>query len=335
MGAGFAQITSLTLTATRIQHRPSAPVNPVSGLSETYLMFDEFERPFSKMSAVSGGYLYTYYCDGVDYANMRVARAPMASEGFKNRANWRFYDGADFDSANYADAAIIVSAGAGSITWNAHLGQWLYTYMVWCGFDVQMRTAANPYGPWSAPTTIYTSPAPPNGSFNVLCQSHKILEKENGRTLYIAYSEQMQPDFTERVPMIRARFNNTAANKALNKTATASSTSGSYTPAKAVDGNGLTRWCSASSDAQWIRVDLGTSQSVGEVVLNWEIAYGKSYTIQTSTNGSTWYTRYSTTTGDGGIDDITFTPVSARYVRMNATKRGTVYGYSLWEMQIY
>ena len=119
------------------------------------------------------------------------------------------------------------------------------------------------------------------------------------------------------------------------KTATASSTENATTPASAaVDGNTGTRWSSAFSDPQWVRVDLGATHSVSRVVLNWEAAFGRSYQIQTSPDGNTWTTIFSTTTGDGGIDDLTVSG-SGRYVRMNGTARSTVYGYSLWEFQVY
>src|SRR6185503_19386868 len=101
-------------------------------------------------------------------------------------------------------------------------------------------------------------------------------------------------------------------------------------PNLAVDGNTATRWGSSYSDPQWMRVDLGSTQTINRVVLRWEGAYGKSYQIQTSNNDSTWTTIYSTTTGDGGVDDLTVSG-SGRYVRMYGTVRGTVYGYSLWE----
>lgn len=119
------------------------------------------------------------------------------------------------------------------------------------------------------------------------------------------------------------------------KPVTVSSTESAAFPAvNAVDGNTGTRWSSAFSDPQWIQVDLGATASIDRVVLNWEAAYGRSYQIQTSTNGSTWTTIYSTTTGNGGIDDLAITG-SGRYVRMNGTARATPYGYSLWEFQVY
>jgi hypothetical protein len=126
-------------------------------------------------------------------------------------------------------------------------------------------------------------------------------------------------------------------NLALSKPATASSTDDATNrPAsKAVDGNTSTRWASSYSDPQWIYVDLGSSQTINHVKLNWEVAYGKSYKIQVSNDLNTWTDAYSTTTGDGGIDDFTFTAVSGRYVRMYGTQRATQWGYSLWEYEIY
>ena len=124
-------------------------------------------------------------------------------------------------------------------------------------------------------------------------------------------------------------------NAAQGRPATASSVENAGTPASAaVDGNAGTRWSSAFSDPQWIRVDLGTTQSICQVVLQWEGAYARSFQIQTSTNDSTWTTVHSTTTGTGGTQTINLTG-SGRYVRMNGTVRATGYGYSLWEFRIY
>ncbi|WP_214319665.1 glycosyl hydrolase family 8 [Nonomuraea sediminis] len=120
------------------------------------------------------------------------------------------------------------------------------------------------------------------------------------------------------------------------KPATSSSTeSSSYAAAKAVDGNTGTRWASQEGhDPEWIRVDLGSTATISRVKLIWEAAYAKSYKIQTSPDGTTWTDVSSTTSGDGGTDDLTVSG-SGRYVRMYGTARGTSYGYSLWEFQVY
>jgi hypothetical protein len=124
-------------------------------------------------------------------------------------------------------------------------------------------------------------------------------------------------------------------NLAWNKNASASSQSGTLSPNNAVDADMQTRWSSAYSDSQWIRVDLGGVYTIGSVRLRWEAAYGKAYQVQVSTNGSSWTGVYSTNTGTGGVDEIRFDPAYARYVRMLGIERGTGYGYSLYEFEVY
>jgi hypothetical protein len=70
------------------------------------------------------------------------------------------------------------------------------------------------------------------------------------------------------------------------------------------------------------------------VRLAWEAAYAKSYTVQTSNDGSNWTTVYSTSAGNGGFDSLNVSG-TGRYVRVNGTSRATAYGYSLHELGVY
>jgi hypothetical protein len=124
-------------------------------------------------------------------------------------------------------------------------------------------------------------------------------------------------------------------NLAASATASANGTQSPNTPAKAIDGDPASRWASDWTDNQYIQVDLGSAKNVGRAILRWETAYGSSYRIDTSTDGVTWTPAYSTSSGNGGIDNVSFTPVNARYVRMQGVKRGTTYGYSLYELELY
>ncbi|MGD0706702.1 MAG: discoidin domain-containing protein, partial [Trebonia sp.] len=125
-------------------------------------------------------------------------------------------------------------------------------------------------------------------------------------------------------------------NLALNQPATASSYENqtAYPASAAVDGNTGTRWSSAFSDPQWLEVDLGSSQSICQVGLDWEAAYATAFQIQVSTDNTNWTTIYSTTTGTGGDQTLSVSG-TGRYIRMYGTARATQYGYSLWEFQVY
>ena len=127
-------------------------------------------------------------------------------------------------------------------------------------------------------------------------------------------------------------------NLALNQPVTVSSwqdNGGYYPGSNAVDGNLSTRWASAWSDPQSIYVDLGATYNINEVWLDWEAAYAASFQIQVSSNAVNWTPIYSTVTGAGGIQDLTGLSGQGHYVRMYGTARGTSYGYSLWEFQVY
>jgi hypothetical protein len=110
-------------------------------------------------------------------------------------------------------------------------------------------------------------------------------------------------------------------------------------PSRAVDGDINTRWGSPFSEPHWIRVDLGASRRITRVQLRWETAFGVRYEVQVSADGSLWRTVSTVTSGNGGIDDLeirgTDSASSGRYVRIFCTQRGTEWGFSLWELDVY
>lgn len=158
-------------------------------------------------------------------------------------------------------------------------------------------------------------------------------------------SPKLAPTYAAFVPIMDAIGRNpkwsaaepTTGDMAYDKLTTASSVQSStgFTGDTATDGDPGTRWSSAFSDPQWLQVDLGSVQTVDRVVLAWEAAYAKAYQIQMSTDGTTWTTLYSTTTGAGGTETLTGFTGTGRYIRMNGTQRATQYGYSLWSFQVF
>ena len=125
-------------------------------------------------------------------------------------------------------------------------------------------------------------------------------------------------------------------NLALGRSAVSSSNqNNTWVAANAFDGNLSTRWSSQFSDPQWIYVNLGAVYKISEVKINWETAYGKAYQIQVSNDAINWTTIYSTTSGTGGVNDLTGLSGTGQYVRMYGTQRGTQWGYSIYEMAVY
>jgi hypothetical protein len=117
------------------------------------------------------------------------------------------------------------------------------------------------------------------------------------------------------------------------------STSAGCCPAKnAVDGSTSTRWASvAGKDPSWIYVDLGGTATISRVRLTWDKSCAVSYKVQTSADHTTWKSVFSTTTGNGGVDDLTVTG-SGRYVRVLGSKRcraDATHGYSLDEFEVF
>ncbi len=129
-------------------------------------------------------------------------------------------------------------------------------------------------------------------------------------------------------------FNDVKVNLALHKPVTASSTSFGE-PGLVTDGNTTTRWSSNSRDDEWVYVDLGEEKEVNGVGLNWEYAYAKSFKIEVSNDATTWKEVYNTTEGRVGEQQIGFPEHAARYVRMHGIERGSYFGYSLYNFEVY
>lgn len=128
-------------------------------------------------------------------------------------------------------------------------------------------------------------------------------------------------------------------NLALNKAVTAFSTDSSYPPQDAVDGDDSdSYWRSGSVSSNvpvWLRVDLGSAQTVGRAVVKWKSDYfAKSYELQVSNDDANWTTVYHTTLGAIGNEDFSFTAVSARYVRLYMTLNNKS-TYRIFEFELY
>ncbi|QCR21029.1 Ig-like domain-containing protein [Pontibacter sp. SGAir0037] len=129
---------------------------------------------------------------------------------------------------------------------------------------------------------------------------------------------------------------NGAINLALHKPVTVSSTENADTPgANAVDGNPGSRWASQFADPQWLVVDLGQSYHINRVKITWEPAFAKDYKVQLSADADNW-TDLKTVTGNTAlVNDHSDLAGKGRYIRIYGTARATVWGYSIFELEVY
>lgn len=124
-------------------------------------------------------------------------------------------------------------------------------------------------------------------------------------------------------------------NVALHKEATASSyeNAGSL-PSGATDGDYGVRWGSEHSDDQWLMVDLGDRYSLTAAAILWEAAYAADYDIEISDDGRDWSTAAEVRGNSGAGWADTPLGVTCRFVRIKCLRRGSVYGYSFYELEL-
>ncbi|MEV8375887.1 discoidin domain-containing protein [Kribbella sp. NPDC056861] len=137
-------------------------------------------------------------------------------------------------------------------------------------------------------------------------------------------------------------------NLALNKPATGSAACATTEgPAKAVNGSvsggNADKFCSLAT-TKYLQVDLGSSQPLGSVELSHAAAGGeaasfntRAFTVQTSTNGTTWTTRATVTANTAAVTTHSVAGVTARYIRLNITTptQGTDPAARIYELKVF
>ncbi len=114
--------------------------------------------------------------------------------------------------------------------------------------------------------------------------------------------------------------------------ATSSSGEGDYKPQLCLDGDMKTRWSSNFTDDEWLQIDFGAIRAISGVRLHWETAYGQDYDLFLSNDAQNWEKVYEVRWGDGNLDEIFFGERAGRYLKLKGLRRGTGWGYSLWEL---
>jgi glucosylceramidase len=110
--------------------------------------------------------------------------------------------------------------------------------------------------------------------------------------------------------------------------------SSSQTAAMAIDQDSETRWASSWNDSEWLKLDMGTQTRISGVAIDWECGYDSAYEVQTSVDGLTWTTvrAIPLNTNTSRKAELNFSPVTARYLKIQGIQRNNSYGYSIYEI---
>lgn len=153
------------------------------------LLFRENEPGFSH-AFVHESHVYAYGpMRGANNRQYAVARAPLNQA--RERAAYRFFSGADW----VADVALATGVmrdipGVVSVSYNAHLRQFLAVHSAPLSNRVVMRSAPRPEGPWSEPLDMFTGMPPTNTGglgVNYAGVEHSELAQDAGRRVFVSY----------------------------------------------------------------------------------------------------------------------------------------------------
>lgn len=181
------------------------------------------------------------------------------------------------------------------------------------------------YNPTDATVTVSFSDGI---SMDVPARQMKCKELDYAAVTKVYPVDSSEPDMREELVM---------KNLALGKPCTESSHENAGTlKENATDGKTNTRWGSAHKDNEWLQVDLGENANIYKVRVLWETSYASEYRIELrdTENGAVTYSK----TGTGKANEwteINLDDQAGRYVRLVGVKRGTAYGTSLYELEVY
>ena len=230
---------------------------------------------------------------------------------------------------------------SGVLTW---MSQSAYPSFVWQTYDYYYDLNGAYWGVKKACEPVHIQWSYADNSVKVINTTLKDLRKLKAEAVIYnldgkrvaRYGQSTTVDAPANAATPGFRLNFVSDNIAYHKKAVASTVSNDAGDAgAATDGSSGSRWSSQYSDDQWVYVDLGEFREIATIHLNWEAAYASAYKLQISGDAQDWKDVHATSNGKGGHEEISFTPVQARYVRMLGEKRATQYGYSLYDFEVY
>lgn len=158
------------------------PVRPVldAGSEESTLLFTDPEPRFGQAALVVGEQLYAWGCEDALYHPCVLARVELGS--VFERDAWQFWTGRAWSSSLADAVATIEAAMMFSVHYNPHADRYLAFYGEREAGEILLRTAEQPEGPWSSPTSIFTA-----GAAIADVVAHSEHRRGTGRFEYLSY----------------------------------------------------------------------------------------------------------------------------------------------------
>ncbi len=110
--------------------------------------------------------------------------------------------------------------------------------------------------------------------------------------------------------------------------------------ANAIDNSASSRWSSGTPQAegQAFEIDLGKIETFDRLILDAgssQLDYPRAYSVFVSSDATNWGEAIAEGSGDNAVTEITFSPQSARFVRIAQTGNDPFYWWSIHDLALY
>jgi hypothetical protein len=195
IGSGIVSVDMRTHTITRLDIENQDPTLTSPEGHDPTLLFPEAQDWGTVGAVLVGNELYGYgNCTSTHACG--VARVPI--DQVQNHAAWQYYTGTSNGkpawSSNPADAVIVMNGGAAgqTVQYDPTTGLYWDTYMPFLSQQVYYETARTPWGPWSTPTVLYTTPKTTGEDYAAF--AHSEYTTNHGLTRYYTYYDSATGD---------------------------------------------------------------------------------------------------------------------------------------------
>lgn len=128
------------------------------------------------------------------YPGYQAFLARVDQDRIEDPLAYEFFTGAGWSSEIFDSVPLTECSSEYSITFNAYLGRYLMVYADAMSKTLMLRTAPNPWGPFSKPVIGGGLPHQAHANLVSVCFQHSQFSEDGGRSIILSYS---QPQFVQ------------------------------------------------------------------------------------------------------------------------------------------